>query len=63
MQHYEIEMVHSPPRIDSDYLLSFNEDWNRLDETTDSDGDLLPDMEIKYGLNRHSAAVLGTALK
>lgn len=49
--------------LTSDYLRSFNEDWNRLDETTDSDGDLLPDIwEIQYGLNRHSAAVLGTAL-
>ena len=46
-----------------EYLHSFNEDWNRLDPTTDSDGDLLPDKwEIEHGLNRHSAAVLGTAL-
>ena len=46
-----------------EYLQSFNEDWNRLDPTTDSDGDLLPDKwEIEHGLNRHSAAVLGTAL-
>ena len=47
----------------SDYSASFEEDWNRLDPTTDSDGDLLPDQwELEYGLNRHSAAVLGTAL-
>ena len=45
------------------YLSSFNEDWSRLDSSTDSDGDLMPDSwELQYGLNRHSAAVLGTAL-
>ena len=47
----------------AEYLASFEEDWNRLDPTTDSDGDLMPDQwEQQYGLNRHSAAVLGTAL-
>ncbi|MEE3269587.1 MAG: phospholipase D-like domain-containing protein, partial [Candidatus Thermoplasmatota archaeon] len=47
----------------SEYSYSFEEDWNRLDPTTDSDGDLLPDQwEVEYGLNRHSAAVIGTAL-
>ena len=47
----------------ADYSASFEDDWNRLDSTTDSDGDLLPDQwELEYGLNRHSAAVLGTAL-
>ncbi|MEC9477990.1 MAG: phospholipase D-like domain-containing protein, partial [Candidatus Thermoplasmatota archaeon] len=46
-----------------EYLQSFEQDWVRLDPTTDSDGDLLPDSwEIQYGLNRHSAAILGTAL-
>ena len=46
-----------------DYSASFEEDWNRLDSTTDSDGDLMPDQwELEYGLDRHSAAVLGTAL-
>jgi phosphatidylserine/phosphatidylglycerophosphate/cardiolipin synthase-like enzyme len=45
------------------YLSSFNEDWSRLDSSTDSDGDLMPDSwELQYGLNRHSAAILGTAL-
>ena len=48
----------------AEYLASFEEDWNRLDPTTDSDGDLMPDQwEQQYGLNRHSAAVLGTALR
>ena len=46
-----------------EYLQSFEQDWVRLDPTTDSDGDLLADSwEIQYGLNRHSAAILGTAL-
>jgi hypothetical protein len=49
--------------LTSEYLQSFEEDWNRLDSSTDSDGDLLPDSwEIEHGLNRHSAAILGTAL-
>jgi hypothetical protein len=49
--------------LTAEYLASFEEDWNRLDSTTDSDGDLMPDQwEQQYGLNRHSAAVLGTAL-
>jgi len=49
--------------LTSSYLSSFNEDWVRLDSSTDSDGDLMPDSwEVEYGLNRHSAAVLGTAL-
>ncbi len=49
--------------LTSEYLQSFEEDWNRLDSLTDSDGDLLPDSwEIEHGLNRHSAAILGTAL-
>lgn len=54
IHHHELTAV---------YLSSFNEDWVRLDSSTDSDGDLMPDSwELQYGLNRHSAAVLGTAL-
>ena len=34
-----------------------------MDSSTDSDGDLMPDFwEDLYGLNRHSAAIIGTAL-
>ena len=55
-------LIHHQDLAD-DYSASFEEDWNRLDSTTDSDGDLMPDQwELEYGLNRHSAAVLGTAL-
>ncbi len=55
-------LIHHQSLAD-EYSASFEEDWNRLDSTTDSDGDLMPDQwELEYGLNRHSAAVLGTAL-
>ena len=63
LRNREMSVLIHDQSLTSDYLQSFNEDWHRLDATTDSDGDLLPDMwEIQYGLNRHSAAVLGTAL-
>ena len=53
--------------MDSDfasiYTSSFENDWNRVDERTDSDGDTLPDLwESINGLNRHRASVAGTAL-
>ena len=49
--------------VASNFAASFEEDWSRLDSKTDSDGDLMPDYwEDLYGLNRHSAAVIGTAL-
>ena len=45
------------------YLASFEEDWNRLDNVTDSDGDMLPDYwEIAYGLNRTTSLVPGSEL-
>ena len=53
--------------MDSDfasiYASSFENDWNRVDERTDTDGDTLPDLwESINGLNRHRASVAGTAL-
>ena len=49
--------------IASQFLASFNEDWDRVDERTDTDGDTLPDMwELIHGLDRDRASVAGTAL-
>ncbi len=63
LRNREMGVLIHHEELASDYLASFEEDWNRLDPTTDSDGDLMPDWwEEQYGLNRHSAAVLGTAL-
>ena len=55
-------LLHQPPIADA-YLSSFNEDWNRLDDSTDTDGDGMPDWyEIKRGLNRTSSIVPGSPL-
>ena len=43
------------------YLSSFEEDWNRLDADTDTDGDNMPDAwELEYGLNRTSSVIPGS---
>ncbi len=45
------------------YTASFEEDWYRLDNSTDSDGDNLPDAwELEYGLNRTSSVIPGSSL-
>jgi hypothetical protein len=45
------------------YLNTFEEDWNRIDEVTDTDGDNMPDAwEIAYGLNRTSSIVPGSPI-
>ncbi|MBT4059323.1 MAG: hypothetical protein HOE69_03345 [Euryarchaeota archaeon] len=45
------------------YLDSFEEDWNRVDEYTDTDGDNMPDAwELEYGLNRTSSVVPGSSI-
>ena len=63
LRNREMGVLINHEELTSSYLSSFNEDWVRLDSSTDSDGDLMPDSwEVEYGLNRHSAAVLGTAL-
>jgi len=63
LRNREMGVLIHGQELASEYLQSFEKDWSRLDITTDSDGDLLPDIwEIQYGLNRHSAAILGTAL-
>ena len=63
LRNREIGVLIHHEGLAADYSASYEEDWNRLDSTTDSYGYLLPDQwELEYGLNRHSAAVLGTAL-
>ena len=45
------------------YLNSFEEDWNRVDDVTDTDGDNMPDSwEMAYGLNRTSSIVPGSPI-
>jgi hypothetical protein len=45
------------------YLSSFEEDWNRLDANTDTDGDNMPDAwELEYGLNRTSSVIPGSSV-
>ena len=45
------------------YLSSFEEDWNRLDTYTDTDGDNMPDAwELEYGLNRTSSVMPGSSV-
>jgi len=45
------------------YLASFEEDWNRVDNSTDTDGDNMPDKwEMENGLNRTSSVVPGSSM-
>lgn len=45
------------------YVESWQQDWDRLDDWTDTDGDNLPDWwEVAFGLNRTSSLVPGTAI-
>ncbi|HJM18876.1 MAG TPA: lamin tail domain-containing protein [Candidatus Thalassarchaeaceae archaeon] len=45
------------------YLNSFEDDWNRVDDVTDTDGDNMPDKwEIAHGLNRTSSIVPGSPI-
>ncbi len=63
LRNREMGVIAESSELAAIFGASFDEDWRRLDAFTDSDGDLLPDSwEVEYGLNRHSAAVLGTAL-
>ncbi|MAV07150.1 MAG: hypothetical protein CMA29_04585 [Euryarchaeota archaeon] len=55
-------ILHQPP-IASFYQSSFEQDWYRMDDTTDTDGDGMPDWyELKRGLNRTSSLVPGSPL-
>lgn len=63
LRNREMGILIHDQEIASEFLSSFNSDWLRMDSNTDSDGDLMPDSwEDLYGLNRHSAAIIGTAL-
>ena len=63
LRNREMGILINNEELASVYLSSFDSDWGRMDSSTDSDGDLMPDFwEDLYGLNRHSAAVIGTAL-
>tara|TARA_Y100001958_G_scaffold106142_1_gene74238 strand:+ start:176 stop:3196 length:3021 start_codon:yes stop_codon:yes gene_type:complete len=63
LRNREMGILLHDQSVASNFAASFEEDWSRLDSKTDSDGDLMPDYwEDLYGLNRHSAAVIGTAL-
>tara|TARA_B100000965_G_scaffold112782_1_gene93078 strand:- start:28438 stop:31458 length:3021 start_codon:yes stop_codon:yes gene_type:complete len=63
LRNREMGILINNEELASEYLSSFDMDWGRMDSSTDSDGDLMPDFwEELYGLNRHSAAVIGTAL-
>jgi hypothetical protein len=63
LRNREMSIVAESSELATIFSESFEIDWNRLDDSTDSDGDLLPDSwELMYGLDRHSAAVIGTAL-
>ena len=63
LRNREMGILVHDQRVATDFARSFEEDWSRLDSETDSDGDLMPDYwEDMHGLNRHSAAIIGTAL-
>ena len=63
LRNREMGIISESSELTTIFLSKFIDDWNRLDDSTDSDGDLLPDSwEALYGLDRHNAAVLGTAL-
>ena len=63
LRNREMGILIDNEELSSKYLSSFESDWLRMDSSTDSDGDLMPDFwEELYGLNRHSAAIIGTAL-
>ncbi len=62
LRNREMGVIVESEDLTAIYAAKFAEDWNRLDEHTDSDGDLLPDAwEVANGLDRNAAAVLGTA--
>ena len=62
LRNREMGIVIHNTELTQFYLDSFEEDWNRVDSSTDTDGDNMPDWwEIANGLNRTSSIVPGSS--
>ncbi len=63
LRNREMGIMIENPDLAAVYKSSWQEDWNRLDESTDSDGDTLPDSwEVAKGLNRTNALISGMTI-
>ena len=63
VRNREMGLLLNSTAIASIYEASWWEDWNRVDNTTDSDQDGLLDIwEVEHGLNRAQRSVVGDAL-
>ena len=63
VRNREMGLLLSSPSVAQVYTDSWYEDWNRVDNTTDTDQDrLLDTWEVLHGLNRTQRSVLGDAL-
>jgi phosphatidylserine/phosphatidylglycerophosphate/cardiolipin synthase-like enzyme len=63
LRNREMGIVIHNTQLAAWYLSSFEEDWNRLDANTDTDGDNMPDAwELEYGLNRTSSVIPGSSV-
>ena len=61
LRNREMGIIIDNEEIASVYLSSWQSDWDRLDDNTDSDGDTLPDYwEVQFGLNRTNAYITGS---
>ncbi|GIR75706.1 MAG: hypothetical protein CM15mP78_04050 [Candidatus Poseidoniales archaeon] len=62
VRNREMGLLISSEDVASVYTASWYEDWNRLDNTTDTDQDRLLDAwEVEHGLNRTQRSVIGDA--
>ncbi len=63
VRNREMGVLLSSTAVAEPYITSWWDDWNRLDNTTDSDQDRLLDAwEVQQGLNRTMRSVVGDAL-